>query len=332
MLWYRLSDARNEAIQELLQVEDPWQLRHVLEKEEKNPLPDLDTPWLRYLKKGQSFKTASIDIIQQTYAHQWFETYKNKFSKPRMKQITYDLFIRPLERLFGYDMPLAKKLLHSLEDSAIQKVVKTYILGMTQLTYPEFLGSNYILEEISRVRCHMGKTLWRTPPKTMPPIARISCFYFKEEDDYETRRWYQWEAPYQPPTAEDFYPKGRLYGVYINMQQPIPRLIWKKFFQEIPSEIDEANLRCEMVLAKAEWTRQIHNQLIIQSGVQHGGQNLPQYLPPWAYYSLQKPSEVLEELKVRLLNTTDQSSPQETQPTEMTQQHTLPDGLEYQHH
>ena len=45
-------------------------------KKEKKPLADMDTPWLRYLKKGPSFKTASIDIVQHDYAHQWFEKYK----------------------------------------------------------------------------------------------------------------------------------------------------------------------------------------------------------------------------------------------------------------
>ena len=299
ILWYRLSHARNEAINELLQVEDPWQLRQVKEKGETRPLPDLETPWLKYLTKGSSFKTASIDVVQQSYAHQWFEKYQKLFSKPRMREITYDLFIRPLERLFGYDMPLAKKLLNCLEDMATQKVLKTYILGMTQLKYPEFLTSNYILEEISRVRCHMGKTLWRTPPKTMPPIERMTHFYFKHEDEFEGRRWYNWEAPYKPPTAEDYYPQGRLFGLYVDIQEPIPRNIWKKFFQEQPSEIDEANLRCEMVLAKAEWTRQIHNQIIVQSGVQQGEQSLPQYLPPWAYYSLEKPRQLLETIQQR---------------------------------
>ena len=105
----------------------------------------------------------------------------------------------------------------------------------------------------------------------------------------------------------------------MDIQESIPRNIWKKFFQEQPSEIDEANLRCEMVLAKAEWTRQIHNQIIVQSGVQQGEQSLPQYLPPWAYYSLEKPRQLLETIQQRretfLQGRTENEEPMDTNTT-----------------
>jgi hypothetical protein len=299
ILWYRLSEARNAAIHHLLQTEEIWQQTTEENKGEVNPLPDLDTPWLRYLKKGPSFKTASIDIIQHTYAKKWFEENKDKYSRQRMNEVCYDLFIRPLERLFGYDMPLSRNLLKSLEDMANQKILKTYILGIMQLTYPHFMKSNYILEKISKIRCHQGKTLWRTPPKTLPPIAILSNLLFQDIDSLRYDRWNEWEEDYKPPQAGDFYPGGRLFGLYVDIKEPLQRQIWRKFFAIQPSEIDETNLRCEIVLAKAEWTRQIHNQIVLQSGIQDGEQSLPQYLPPWAYYSLEKPKFILQEINLR---------------------------------
>ena len=311
VLWSDLSDARNEAINEVSNKDDPWQLP-TGKLVDPYPVPFLDTPWLSYLRKKPSFKTANIDVIQHVYAHKWLAENKYILDERRMNQNLYDLFIRPLERLFGNDMKMARSLLHALEDKALAKQLKIQILSIAQLDYPDFLTSDYMLEQISKIRCHRGSTLWRTPPKTLPPITRVDPLHFPythRNSDYK-----HWTPMYDPPTPKDFYPKGRLFGRYVDVSTEIPKEVWSQFFTYPPAEIDDANLRCEIVLAKAEWTRQVHNQVVLQSGQQHGHHSIKQFLPTWTYSAVNQPMSNLQEIKNMIhKNAVEESNPDHSQ-------------------
>ena len=292
IMWNRLRDARKLAAEELAQHQDPW--RNAPEGC-TNPNPQLDTLWLQYARQPdpKGVWSRNIDVVQHVYAHQWCLSHTETDDYAYRTDL-YDIMIRPIERLFGVDMKLSRSLLAATMDCEKQSWVKRKILKITGITYPTFLKTNYCLSRLSEIRNLPGMMLSKINLTNIPPLA-VSPMLAFTKDSFKYSEDATWKRV--SPTADDFYPNGRLHGFFVHPSIPLPPWVVKKFYRRPPTELEEERLCTEIVLARAEWARKVQKQLILQCGPKSYKYPLSNRLPDWAYHAYELPFVTLQKVK-----------------------------------
>ena len=292
IMWNRLKEARKQAAEMLEQHKDPWKSAP---KGCLHPYPLLDTPWLRYLRQNDSQGgwSKNIDIVQHIYAHQWYRTHTESEDYTYRNDL-YDIMIRPIERLFGVDMKLSRAMLIATNDCEKQSWLKRKIMTMMDIEYQPFLTTNYCLSNLSEIRNISGIMLSKAyltniPPLGLSPMMRFARDTFRYSEDATWR--------IVGPTAKDFYPDGKLHGFFVHPSTPLPSWIVKKFYKGIITDHDEDKLCTEIVLARAEWAREVQKQLILQCGPKSFKYPLKNRLPDWAYHAYEMPYVTLQKVK-----------------------------------
>ena len=292
IMWNRLKEAKKQAAEVLEQHKDPWKSAP---NGCENPNPTLDTPWLRYLRQNdsQSGWTKNIDIVQHIYAHQWYKTHTESDDYTYRNDL-YDIMIRPIERLFGVDMKLSRALLIATHDCEKQSWLKRKIMTMIDIKYQPFLKTNYCLTNLSEIRNISGIMLSKAfltniPPLAVSPMMRFARDTFRYSEDAT------WKIV--GPTAKDFYPDGKLHGFFVHPSTPLPSWVIKKFYKGLITDHDEERLCTEIVLARAEWAREVQKQLVLQCGPKSFKYPLTNRLPDWAYHAYDMPYSTLQKVK-----------------------------------
>ena len=143
----------------------------------------IKSPWLELLCDDSIPKDFEYDEIDKTqYAAAW-ERYD--FTKLQMTgaETLYNIFIRPLERLFVADMPMNQKLLEALQTKDGTTDLATYIIKLVGWDAPPFkLEAPKMVEELSKIRALRTRDLRKTHPMDMPvtTLRRQACKPFPD--------------------------------------------------------------------------------------------------------------------------------------------------------
>ena len=136
------------------------------------------TPWHVFTSKH--FKalnnTNLIDHIQHFSAWNYFKS--NRSLKMFSKKDIYDLFIRPIERIFSIDSTLSQKLLDSLNDMTDRNNLFENVMEITGLfNYKDdYFDANYLLHKLSKIR-HLSNFDLSNKKKTKTgPVTLIFPF------------------------------------------------------------------------------------------------------------------------------------------------------------
>jgi len=251
-----------------------------------NPAPDIDTLWGYVTQNPLLWPQVAtpLDEVQHFSAHARFqEILANKDRKQQIRDI-YDTFVRPIERLFGRDMPLSPELLLSIKDPVKQIWLTRQINHIAGITADLMTMEEQPLQEISRIRHLTSAQLQQDYNDDPTPPHRIAPIIFKIQEgkrfNYYAESWNELS-----PKSDDFYPQGRLHGTYLDPLQPIPDYIYKRFSNRKMTEKNQRILQHEIVMARAEWSKEVITQLKVQTGLTA---TLPEplQLPSW----LEKPN------------------------------------------
>ena len=185
-------------------------------------------------------------------------------------------------------------MLIATNDCEKQSWLKRKIMTMMDIEYQPFLTTNYCLSNLSEIRNISGIMLSKAyltniPPLGLSPMMRFARDTFRYSEDATWR--------IVGPTAKDFYPDGKLHGFFVHPSTPLPSWIVKKFYKGIITDHDEDKLCTEIVLARAEWAREVQKQLILQCGPKSFKYPLKNRLPDWAYHAYEMPYVTLQKVK-----------------------------------
>lgn len=161
VLWQRLAQARSEAIQ----LAETWKIHKFADRDE--------CPWLELVKRHKGGFVNTLDEIQFRAASK----IKNGFIRLDLETATdaYDLFVRPLERLFGFDMGLGTRPIKSVTDDGKRERLVDLILSFIGKDLPVLRNSKYLVNELSRIRLLPGETLVPSAIEKVHPISREPC-------------------------------------------------------------------------------------------------------------------------------------------------------------
>ena len=145
IVWLQLQFYRSQA-NDLLEKETPEDF--ILETS-MSP-----TPWHVYTSKFYKAKSNRniIDHIQQFSAHKYFRENMNTSSFSR-KDI-YDLFIRPMEKIFSIDSELSDTLLQAVSQMSLRNGIYNMLLKLNGLEEykDKYFDPHYILHKLSKIR------------------------------------------------------------------------------------------------------------------------------------------------------------------------------------
>ena len=168
MLWLKIRYTINQAN---AQIESEIFDDFILE----TPAPP--SPWHIYTSKF--FKAQNnpniIDHIQQFSAHKFFV--ENKNLRSFTKKDIYDLFVRPLERLFSADSKLSERMLKAVHDIATRNDIITLVFEISNLeTYNiPFFDAHYLLHKLSKIR-HLSFLALSNKNKNANAVTLINQF------------------------------------------------------------------------------------------------------------------------------------------------------------
>ena len=263
LLWRRMHHARNRAATLMAMSNDLWG-----DNDKVDPLPKLSTYWRTEIQNAKTteFPLQNIDEVQHVHSHltTMEEHFKTNKSMLEVTRDLYDLFIRPMERLFTCDMPMSAQILLSQHDVVKQKWLFSTIAKFSGYYKWPKMCTVHILRELSRIRTLYQEVLNEPFSNTWSPVARKNSMYFaatpSPTDIFD-----------DPPTdwmvsIDDFYPGGRLYGIHVRADRKLAAHIIHRFSRKTITSAKIRQLHNEIITTRAQWSHQVVTQLAIQNG------------------------------------------------------------------
>jgi len=256
--------------------------------EVNNPAPDLQTIWGYVTQNSLVWNgmTTQVDEVQHFTAHSKIQDLLNKKDKKERVRDLYDSFIRPMERLFGRDMPFSKELLLSINDPVKQTWINRQLNHIAGIPQNVLTIDEQSIQEVSRIRHLSSQQIQQDYNDDPKPPQRLPAINFtapeRKRINYHATSWNE-----LAPKAEDFYPQGRLHGLFIDPTQPIQDYLYKRFSNRPRTDKSAQIILHEIVMAKAEWSKQVITQLKIQTGMAVAATKAATELPTW----LEKPKD-----------------------------------------
>ena len=244
-LWSKLTAARNEAARAMSDTDQTQFHKQIYQ---------VNSPLLSLAGEDSKNNHFSImDAVQHSAAHKFL---KNTKLENVDAKLSYDLFIRPLEHLFAKDMVLHQKLMESQSNKDCQEWLLTKVLTMVGIEPEPYTNSDFFFTELSKIKMLNKGDLTADYDSELDPIA------------VDTAKGLRHPEPKlkEYPRPEDFYPGGKLYGTYVELNTPISHDIMMKFNISSLSIQEENIFRTSIALARAKWAQDVHRQLQIQSG------------------------------------------------------------------
>ena len=278
LLWRRMFLAKTQAAT-LTNMSDPWS-----DSDVPDPLPELVTPWRTEIQNAKTteFPLHNLDEIQHVHAHKFIateEARQRRYDRSMMNDL-YDMLVRPMERMFTCDMPLSEHLLNSQHDVVKQKWLFSTITKMCgHFKWPR-QSTIFILKELSKIRILHQHSLVEKFSQDWNAVSRKNCMFFAALPS--TEDMFDHEELNLNVLIDDFYPGGKLYGIHVRADQPLPAHIVHRFTTEHLTHEQIKKLHNDIIIMRAQWGNQVHTQLAIQNG--KAPLLAPEKMPPWLHH------------------------------------------------
>ena len=138
----------------------------------------IQSPWLEILCDDsipKDFDFDEIDKVQYAAAWQKYDFTRLQMTGP---ETLYNIFIRPLERMFAADMPMNQKLMEAIKSKDGTTDLTTYIVKLVGWDATPFtLDASRMVEELSKIRALRSRDFYRSHPMDMPSttLRRQAC-------------------------------------------------------------------------------------------------------------------------------------------------------------
>ncbi len=145
------------------------------------------SPWHVYTSKKYNHvsKVNVIDHIQHVAAWKRFNEHKNlrKFTK---KDI-YDLFVRPLERMFSFDSNLSQQLFSSATDVTARNAIFDRVISLIgfESYKDDYFDAHYLLHKLSKIRHLSRDQLANNAKERSGPFTQILQFNVFEPNEFD---------------------------------------------------------------------------------------------------------------------------------------------------
>jgi hypothetical protein len=176
-------------------------------------------------------------------------------------------------------MPMSEDLLLAQNDVIKQKWIFSIITKISGHCHWPKKSTMFILRELSKIRILNQKALTETFDQNWNPVSRKCPMQMgaktTPEDIFDIAE-NKWNV-----NINDFNPGGRLYGIYVKMDEPLPSHIQHRFSpQQIPLMARD-RLHQDIISIRAQWSKGVMTQLAIQNGQpQVTTRNT---IPPWLH-------------------------------------------------
>ncbi|MGV0982874.1 MAG: hypothetical protein ACOYB0_11055, partial [Polynucleobacter sp.] len=260
-LWKRMHEERAKAANHYNMNLDCW-------SQNNHPVPDLQSMWGQLAQQGHTsaIPLIKLDEIQHANAHAIIRT-PEFFKKPNSEKMEdlYDLVVRPMERKYGVNMPLSAELLKAQNDSVKQTWLINQIFRIAGIEHLLRKNQQIILEELSKIRHLTAEQLSQQYSPDWAPLQRLPKLTFKMAPAPVTEA-FQDNVITWSVKSEDFYPGGKLFGLYVKPDQRVPEFIIRRFTNKKLTEPQLLRFHHDLIIARCQWSQEITTQLAVQNG------------------------------------------------------------------